>query len=422
VANIDLIRIRIKSLGGAQYSVAVDDSSQQIIVSWTPANTYSDAMSQLFDRDDPSRPRTIAEQDDIGSIVGETLFDTFIAGHIRQRYDACKAAASKERDAGAAPRVCLHIPRDLFAHPWELLRDPRELRGQFIALRGSVTRYDADLDTTDAPIVAQSLTRVDETVVFILSDPQAQPIGPVTPPTKLKRFKIRHVKPASFKKFSIALKTRRPSSIVFFGHGKIVDKVGALVFTKDEFFGRFKKPVDDLKQGFAVASAIGVDPAVDIALVLACEGAWMQEGMSFENTVAGALLMRTWLRFVAAAQDRINVNAMLAFFEATISALSENMPPDLAVASGRLAVYNLDPQSAGSRALLDWWIPVLYAREPDLTFRAEHPYTEAVTPLPRRHHDAASAASFGALGEAVSAARDLVSDLFRPASGVRSRI
>ena len=99
-----------------------------------------------------------------------------------------------------------------------------------------------------------------------------------------------------------------------------------------------------------------------LACIFACESAWADHGLPFEQSVVGSLISRTWLAFVIGAQTGIDRFAAQEFLDAALDALEQGVSLDLALACGRRAIRGIDHrESSRKHSRLDWWIPVLYS-------------------------------------------------------------
>ena len=96
---------------------------------------------RLHDRLD-TRITLVTEQTPVALLIGRTLFGSFILKPptIRNAFDQYSADCLAQR---RKKRICLHLPDTLYDLPWEVLHDPRDPDDNFIALNGSVVRYDS---------------------------------------------------------------------------------------------------------------------------------------------------------------------------------------------------------------------------------------------------------------------------------------
>lgn len=283
------------------------------------------------------------------SSIGETLFVGFVAGRVNSAYkEYCTA--------NQTPRIALHLPRLLYGLPWELLRDPEMPRGQFIARYGSVIRYDADSPAD--PNTIYPLLTVPPTYLYVLSSPANLPnTGNYRPgDVPHTRYAIREVSPPTYDKFQRALRAPPPppDGFAFFGHGDVQDGRGVLMFEQPTMM---RAANADPIGGDVLADEIGPRHTVKIIFLCACESAWSDSNVRFENTVAGELLDRTYTPFVIGAQNEINGAAAITLLRSCWEGVSQGEYLDLALSSGRRNIYGLEPP-----ARFDWWIPVFYTK------------------------------------------------------------
>lgn len=362
-----LFHVTISTAENGSYNVSAGSVSNTVI--WAPSALFWSQLQYLHDRG-PDRLKDYSNQESIATELGRKLFETFFTGTVLDSYRVY-------RKSTASPRLALHLPRQLFELPWETLCGGTTIDpdGQFLSLFGSLTRIDAESTNDSNAIIVDSPTSTQDTFLFVLSSPSSRPVGDIKPKSRIGKIKFKSVRPATFSIFQRLLRQIRPTGIVFFGHGKIVDSKGTLVFIEEQSSGYFSENVDDPKRGESIANAIGPDTNIAHALILACEGAWVHDGIRFDNTIAGAMLSKTWLRYVTAAQTPFDLRAMREFLEGAVEGLSEGLPIDLAIANGRMRVHAIDPTPDSRYSHLDWWVPVLYARESSIDALQESPET-----------------------------------------------
>jgi hypothetical protein len=184
-----------------------------------------------------------------------------------------------------------------------------------------------------------------------------------------------HVRPPTIAQFQHDVRNQRVSlhGFAFFGHGEVKvangkgtrtesegkKSKGFLLFTREERGTLTSVLMEDPIDGEVVSAALG--KGMTFAYIFGCDSASVEPDVEFENTIAGALLCRTWLSFVIAVQTEVDFFAANAFFQAAVNEMIDGAPLDLAVAAARGAVY---ARSGIER--FDWWVPVLYAQSSQL--------------------------------------------------------
>lgn len=315
-------------------------------VTFTRTQRFDENVQKLRNREEGIEPPA-QYHETLCSSIGETLFVGFVAGRVYSAY-------KKYCTADQTPRIALHLPRHLYGLPWELLRDPEMPRGQFIARYGSVIRYDAD---SPADLTTIYPLQTPPTYLYVLSSPADLPkTGNYRPgDVPHNRYAIREVSPPTYEKFQRALRAPPPDGFAFFGHGDVKDGRGVLMFEQSTSMMRAADA--DPIGGDVLADEIGPRHNVKIIFLCACESAWSKSNVPFENTVAGALLDRTYTPFVIGAQNEINSAAAITLLGSCWEEVSRGVYLDLALSAGRRNIYGLKPP-----ARFDWWIPVFYAK------------------------------------------------------------
>jgi hypothetical protein len=334
----------------------------QETVVFAPSDAYNVAKKQLLERRPGFGLLSLGAQDPVCSVLGSELFSNFFK-------DSVLAVYKMYRAANNPPRIALHLSRDLYREPWELLRDFDDARqGEFISLIGSIIRFDVEAGGPDPKTLlippARSLR-----CLFISPRPtptlEQEGVLPIEPEagTNLVFDIVNPPTFADFNRISDDINIS-PDGFIFFGHGKVRDSIGHLVFVVMQGMPMFKRPVDDLRSGAAVSGALAAQKKLRFSCLMACETAWMSDKeMSFENTVAGSLLTKTNIGFVLGAQLKLDFYAAQTFLADTLGAVQAGYPLDLAIKVGRKAVRGLTPGSnATDKSGLDWWVPVLYAK------------------------------------------------------------
>jgi hypothetical protein len=173
------------------------------------------------------------------------------------------------------------------------------------------------------------------------------------------------VTPPTYDDFVKVTLSQNPDGFIFYGHGRVRNSMGHLVFVILQGIPLFRTRVNDLRGASMISDPLASKKNLCFSLLLACETAWMSDDpgqqMNFENTVTGSLLTKTKIGFVVGAQLKIDFFAAQRFLSGTLNALQDGTPLDLALRTGRTLVRNMDT-NASLRSPLDWWVPVLYAK------------------------------------------------------------
>jgi hypothetical protein len=355
-------------------------------------------IQQLHDRT-AARIMRVPDQTQIASAIGEALFTTVIGA-------SAKILASFDNyhtlcvSTYRRIRIALHLPDSLYYLPWELLRDPRDRPDNFFALTGSIIRYDSTTREKDFEPV-----EVPFKVWFIFANPTHRPFSGDTEFMAPQQSDIvfEQITPATFDRFQETLqdisylKSKsqvRPLVFAFFGHGDIDEnKIGQLVFVKKGDRKGITWPwVSDPRPSYAIKDAIVTCPQLRVAFLCACESAWAETAIAFENSIAGNLLRSSQsLGYVIGAQtpiDRCAADILLA----NILTRLPTTPLDLAVSNARIAVRGMNSLEPGQQySGLDWWVPVLYARAAGFDLVARSDIQSALQPPPRVSDPAALA-------------------------------
>lgn len=350
-------------LSSDEVTIDLDQESQ------IRGRTLHSLIKQLHERGH-LRIKTVPEQTPIASAIGGALFSSVIRASqaTSDRFDEYhKKCLANYRKL----RLSLHLPPSLYHLPWELLRDPSDAPGNFIALNGSITRYDMDI-----PEKNFEPAQLPFKLWFMFANPSNRPFGGdvefLPPPHNGIQFD--HITPATFERFQDTLRNYmfvtskprvQPLVFAFFGHGDIDDKkIGQLVFVKQGDRKGFTRPwVSDPRPSWAINDTIVSCPHLRVAFLCACESAWAATAADFENSIAGNLLRGSpSLGYVIGAQtpiDRFSADIFLA----EILKKLPTTPLDLAISDARAAVRGMNYNDAGQEfSGLDWWVPVLYAR------------------------------------------------------------
>lgn len=360
----DLFHLSIKHVADEKYSVTAKYGDQQHMedLAFTPSDSYKLAKKRLLERRPGLGLLSLEDQQPVCITIGTELFQTFLTGRLLTLFKSYRA----DNDP---PRLALHLTRLLYREPWELLRDPADaLEGEFLALIGSIIRFDGDSGGSDPTTTffppAKSLR-----CLFISPRPtptdEQEAVLPIEP-DKGDKLVFDIISPPTYSDFLRITDdvNLRPDGFIFFGHGKVRDSIGHLVFVIMQGIPLFKRPVDDLRSGSAISGALATKKNLRFSCLMACETAWMSDdAMRFENTVAGSLLTSTKMGFVLGAQLKLDFYAAQTFLAETLGAIQNGISLDLAVKVGRKGTRALLPGSnATTRSPLDWWVPVLYAK------------------------------------------------------------
>jgi hypothetical protein len=301
--------------------------------------------------------------------LGEFLFDSFVGS-----LPAVLAAYRSYLATNKKPRIALHIPSRLFSLPWELIRDPERPAKSFIALDGSVFRcYPAAKPNVYLDVAPQ---RLPLRLAYVISQPgDRQQFG--ISPQNLKTFpdlvRFDPINPATFYQLTQYTKgvlkrdpAGRPTGFVFFGHGEVDQTsgtpVGTVVFLQERPITRLLANWDsDPRSAHSMAQALH-DCGMTLAIFCACETAWADDALSFENSIVGATLMGSeTLAFVLGAQTEIDSFAATVGLSVLIEQVKDE-PLDLALTEARRQIFYLQQRPGQLYSALDWWVPVLYSR------------------------------------------------------------
>jgi hypothetical protein len=351
----EIFHVHVEDAGPGTFSVyAEGETAEAVQVNFLPDDSFKELMLRLQGRS-PVQYIDQADQEIDTTLMGERLFSTFFVDPVLKRY-----FDYRKRIGFADPRIALNLPRSLYYLPWELLRDPSDVSGQFLAMQGSVIRFDESTRPTDTLYG----DRPSSTFMFLLASTDQEPLGPFEV-KNTKHLKFYQIKPASYPRFQSHLKKVQPLGLVFFGHGRIENENGYLVFADQ--ISRFpirRDIVPDPRPAYGIGNELGALKTMKLAYFLACESSWIGNEFPFDRTITGSILIRTKIAFVIGAQTKINFFAAREFFYRTVEALIEGQPLDLAVTVGRNAIFVMNPIK-NPFSWRDWWVPVIYARTTD---------------------------------------------------------
>jgi hypothetical protein len=357
-------------------------------------------IQQLHDRTS-ARIMRVPDQTPVAEAIGETLFSSLIGASPKisasfdTYHDLCNSEYRKIR-------LALHLPASLHYLPWELLRDPRDPPGNFFSLNGSIIRYDTAILEKDFEPV-----EVPFRLWFIFANPSNRPYSGDTDlfPPPQSDIIFEQITPATFDHFQDTIRTSsyqprkpqvrgkpqvRPLVFAFFGHGDVDDhKIGQLVFVKrGERRGITRPWVSDPRPGYAINDTIVTCPHLRVAFLCACESAWAETAIAFENSIAGNLLRGSAsLGYIIGAQTAIDRFAADVFLEMILRRLPTT-PLDIAISDARAAVRGMSSSEPDQQySALDWWVPVLYSRAGGFDLIARDDIRSAVQtppPVPER--------------------------------------
>jgi hypothetical protein len=383
----EIFKLTIRDLGSGNYSVFRNEMEQEaVFIQFSFPEHLTLAVHKLHERGGLGFIDYLTHENAC-SQIGESLFTSFITGinleKLRQH--------SKQYEE---PRLALCVPRALYWLPWELLRDPTALKGQFFSRIGSIIRYETDLPIENSLVNGQHSR---STYMFLFSNPEDRPLGGTFVPVSTDPIVFAQIKPASYTAFGEESKMDRSQGLVFFGHGERNGKYGRLVFEtayKRTMFS--ERTRQDPKLSYSIGDVVAKSERLRLAFILACESAWIDQNVAFEYSVTGAMLVRTHIAFVVAMQAPITFVAAREFLETTVEALAKGNPLDLAVSQGRCAIRDF----GSSLGEMDWWIPVIYSRTANFDIFPRLPPVAVpelrgekevlVHPIPRKATDAKS--------------------------------
>jgi hypothetical protein len=381
VIRLEIFHLYIREKGGFEVTTdpawatrgKVSFTREQLLVFDEKDRDLNYLMRRLHDRT-ANRIMRIPDQTSLASLIGKALFRAFIS---QQQIisDAYSQYRTRCLARGHKKRMCLHLPESLYDLPWEVLHDPQDPDGNFIAVDGSVVRYDVDIPETDFQQLSLPLK-----VWFLYSNPADRPFGGDTDivlPENSAEVTFQRIEPATFDKFQVAIRVpdprtaiAQPSIFAFFGHGDIdpKDQIGRLLFVKKgEQIGWQRPWVSDPRASHAVKDTIVACPALRIAFLCACESAWAQTAAIFKNSIAGYLLKTAVsVAYVIGSQTPIDSLAANVFLAKMVEFLP-TLPIDLALSEARAAVRAMNQ----GYSQLDWWVPVLYVRAASLNLLLE---------------------------------------------------
>jgi len=362
--GIEIFHLTIKQVGdvtdGRFHVYAGDAESEAEEVIFTRDAKLSGLLDTLHERKDLANGFLNFFAQEAGCAkIGARLFKDFFVGRALQKYKEYRAKISD-----SAPRIAVHIPPALYYLPWEVLRESEENTGQFLSIEGSVIRYSSD--SPQLPVKLHADRPDISNLLFMLASPDENPLSGNYEPVDMSPLRFFRVDPASYDNFRKMLADVQPFGLAFFGHGEIDDAGNSyLVFVEEVRPGIRRRFLRDLKAGYSFGNELKAARKMRIAYILACESAWVGDKVTFQNSIAGSILLYTQIDFVIGAQTPIDFFAAQEFFTKTLSALAEHMPLDLALTQGRKAIRDIIPLGVRKESWRDWWVPVLYARTTD---------------------------------------------------------
>lgn len=316
--------------------------------------------------------------------VGKFLFSSIFVRDVERLYREYMLKDAEK----FKPRLIIRMPRELYRYPWELLADPLEQDAEkkFLAIQGSVIRSDAMFQLP--PKVFPQPAPL--SFLYFFSSPDDRVIKQV----RFQSPYVHEVPDATFVAFKDSL-GGSPLAVIFHGHGN--------VHPPDEpEFGVFNFVDDSGKEDPCNAQAVGQNleeaPSVRTALVVACDSAWTQGELKFEQTFAGGLFTGTPLDFVVAMQRDVDAIAGFHFLKRLVTSLLEKRQTlDMAIRDGRKAIREISQVYKGQKySALNWWVPVVYSKR--MFFRTL-PANEPPPPLPPAPEPAPPAPDLTATGD-----------------------
>src|SRR6267154_1844977 len=134
---MEIFQLKIRETGPAQYRVFAEDAENLApVINFVPDPKLTLKLERLSERG-PNGIQTFVEHEATCKEIGEEIFSSFVQGRTLQQFRAYTQNSSR-------PRLAIHIPQSLYYLPWEVIRDPTDPPGQFLSLKGSVTRFDID--------------------------------------------------------------------------------------------------------------------------------------------------------------------------------------------------------------------------------------------------------------------------------------
>lgn len=262
-----------------------------------PFQAIQKPMKRLYARD-PSGgvlPLTdFTNQEPVCIEIGKRLFRKFFVGPAAARF-------AQYRQPAQRPRLALRLPPELYHLPWELLHDPDDDYGQFLSIQGSTIRCDAK---TEPRLFNPS---GESSFLFLLASPQDKSAIADFTLSDVEQFRFIKVSPPTYSNFQDLIKQPH-FGLVFFGHGETDNRRhGRLIFVREDRQWLVKRWLSDPKYGHSLADAFGQNGEMRLACIFACESAWADKTVQFENSVVGACLRRTKLAFVLGAQTPLDL-------------------------------------------------------------------------------------------------------------------
>jgi hypothetical protein len=372
--DVETLNLYIRNIEQpGRFKVEVGDPARPSnVIDFLSSDELQAALVQLHDRG-KNRLKDIPSQDKVTSFIGETLYKSFITNGtpnpISDRVDSFLQRESPQR-------IAVHLPRSLYYLPWEVLRNPADPYGNFVSLFHSLVRVDGEAGGPDPRDIR--FPPFDPTVdfLFVVASPGDCPIGDIEP-GDIKDIRFSRVIPATYSNFQAFTSKRdiQPDGFIFLGHGDVAENYGRLLFVKQQGL-IIKTTVSDPHPGYTVGSDLAQRRKLRLGCLLACDTAWVSDKMPFENSVVGAILIRSRVPFVLGNQARLSLDAAQAFLSALVENLQRRTPLDFAIKEGRRAIYALAGQNP--YASLDWWVPVLYSKTLNFNVMRE----QAPPPIP----------------------------------------
>lgn len=290
--------------------------------------------------------------------LGDALFDALFSTGIRSRYDRCLGTLQHHPDHGLRLRLQmgLHTPElvDLHAVPWEYLRaDDGWLA---LSRRTTIVRHVEVPHAHERPPVAAPLR-----LLILTAEPQGLPrldveaelhhLARVWKAHGRGRVELEILRHATLDALRRALLLRPVHALHFIGHGGLDSTTGRGMLC---FEDRFGAPLN--VPGPAFAAQLRDVASLRLVVLNACQTACVPTPGPFAG-IATALL-QVGVPAAIAMQFEISDDAAVAFSQVLYQRLAEGDAVETAVAEGRLAITQREPDS------LEWGTPVLFLRAP----------------------------------------------------------
>ncbi|MBW8873626.1 MAG: CHAT domain-containing protein [Acidobacteria bacterium] len=301
-----------------------------------------------------------AEATIVSPQIGERLFETFFQGAIRQLFATSRTAAqARERGVRVKIRIDPREPRlaGISGLPWETLQDPET--GRFLSLDrlNPVVRY-LEVSEPNRPVPFRPPLRI---LVVIANAEATTPLDLDAERKALKNawrsdnVEISFLERPTLDTLRQHLLSSPQHVFHFMGHGGFDDARGAGHLLFETSSGAPQTVRDE-----ALATVLRGEGRPRLVVLNACQTGRTsdQPGRHPFAGVAPALV-RAGVPAVVAMRRGISDPAAIVFSKSLYERLAAGDPVDAAVAEGRIAMHNGDPDS------LEWATPMLFMRLPD---------------------------------------------------------